>query len=356
MLKLIKKICGKSFILNILYVLKGYAIYKSLISKYGKNCKIYVCQHPGTGDVYLQAKYVDTYAKKHNVENYVFTVIGNSIQVAKLFPVQKIEKLTQSETNWLVCFYKFVGINVGIEILHYHGLMQAYSGFLGYIRNFKKMNFNKMMLNFVFSGIENEKFPLPNFSKDETYTNEIFKKYNLKSKKTVLIAPYANSLKQPPLKFWEALVKRLNSLGYTVCTNSSGNNEQPIKDSFPVFIPYKFLKSFLQAAGYSITLRSGLSDVISEIPHKKVVIYMKQQLYSTMFGLGTSYEYFSLNTMELCHDAIEFEYDEERNMRNLITSIVNSIYDSNFNGGGYKCRVILPAFATSAQFSDEVAA
>ena len=43
-------------------IIKGYKIYKNIQNKYGHECKIYIGQHPGTGDVYLQSKFLSVYA------------------------------------------------------------------------------------------------------------------------------------------------------------------------------------------------------------------------------------------------------------------------------------------------------
>lgn len=54
--------------------------------------QIYIGQHPGTGDVYLQSKFLSVYAEKQGVTEYVFVVIGGAAySVAKLFVIRKLK-------------------------------------------------------------------------------------------------------------------------------------------------------------------------------------------------------------------------------------------------------------------------
>ena len=79
-------------------------------------------------------------------------------------------------------------------------------------------------------------------------------------------------------------------------------------------------------AGFIISYRSGFSDIISEIPCKKIILYSKQKIYNFMGGLGSSYDYFSLKNMGLCLDAIEYEFKmkNEKSIKNAINTIMNN--------------------------------
>ena len=214
--------------------------------------------------------------------------------------------MTFEESNDLVSFYRFAGESTNIEILHYHPMMMHY-GCMGYLRNYHGMNFYKMMEKIVFSGVSQNEIQVPEYTDDNEFIDVMFRKNYLKEGKTVLLAPHANSLINFPIIFWEKLVKALNEKGYTVCTNSSGMKEPPIIGTCPVFVPYKYLNAFIKKAGYVVSYRSGFSDILSGLEGKKIVLYAKQELYNIMGGLGSVYEYFSLNEMELCNDAIEYE-------------------------------------------------
>ena len=300
----------KDTLKQLYFVLYGYHVYRRIKRYYGKNCRIYVGQHPGTGDVYLQAMLLDSYAKAQSVECYVFTVIGGAAKsVADLFQIQNVCKLSLFESDCLVDFYRFYGSDCGIEVIHYHP-RRMYYGILGYLRNCDHLSFSHMMKEFVFNCKEQPlRAQSACFQKDTSVVEQIFEERHFVKGKTVLLIPYANSLNNLPIQFWETLTKRLNDKGYTVCTNSSGSGEPPVRGSCPIYIPYKQLEPFLKMAGYSISFRCGLSDILSNIEHTKIILYPKQEIYSIMGGISTVYDYFSLKNMGLSNDAIEYEID-----------------------------------------------
>lgn len=305
--------------------LKGYEQYRQIQQEFGGDCKIYLAQHPGTGDVYLQAKFLSAYAKKQNVSKYVFAVIGGAAySVAELYGYDNIKKITLEASNNLVNFYRFMGEYLNMEVIHYHPMMMYYGG-LGYVRNYHKNNFYKMLSTFVFPQTNLDLLKKPHYAEDETFVEKIFKYFYLKENKTVLLAPYANSLISFPNDFWETLVDKLNKKGYSVCTNSSGISEPAIKGTCAVYIPYKYLKIFLTKAGNVISYRSGFSDIISEISCKKIILYSEQEIYDVMGGLGTTFDYFSLKKMGLCTDAIEYKFNMYNNetIQKAVNIIIN---------------------------------
>ena len=61
---------------------------------------------------------------------------------------------------------------------------------------------------------------------------------------------------------------------------------------------------FVEKAGIFIGVRSGFCDVISASKAKKIILYDAEN----RFYNSSAFEYFSLNHMGLCRDAIEIEY------------------------------------------------
>lgn len=314
MIQCIKKRLRKLGLLKIVKtfwtaIIPGFKVYMRIIKKYGDDVNILIGQHPGTGDVYLQSMMIKNYCQKKGIKNYVFTVIGVQAQkVTKLFNIDHVELLTQHESNHLVRMYKtlFGKIHLKINILHYHPMELYYDEFLGFLRNYKGLNFYQMMSLLVFDGVNPVNAPLKQDCNKENI-DLVFKKYKLERGYTVLLSPYANSLNGIPLKFWEKLASELNERGYRVCTNSFGLSEPPIKGTCGVALQYSDIIEFVEQAGTAICLRSGLCDIISSAKCRKIILYPSQDLYSVMGGLGSSYEYFSLNRMGLCYDAIEYE-------------------------------------------------
>ena len=130
----------------------------------------------------------------------------------------------------------------------------------------------------------------------------LFKRYNLKCGKTVLLAPYATCVDSFPANFWENIVDRLQKKGYTICTNC-GKDEIPVVGTEGIFIPYSSIIQFLDKAGAYIGIRSGLSDIISSSKCKKVVFYTEHSMF---WPDGVAMDYLSLNDMGLTSGALEF--------------------------------------------------
>lgn len=331
MLHRIKLLLKKKGLIRIIWnvmtkIRRGQKVYEYILGKYGEKCKIYVGQHPGTGDVYIQAMFLQEIVSSSE-EKYVFTVIGSAAsKIAHIWGIKTIECLSLQQSNDLISYARFMTRikRLNIDILHYHPMEYFYDAYLGYLRNYRGLNFFKMMSLAVFN--HNGVYPssLPKFEANIEKIRNLNKKYHLIPGKTVLLAPYANSLNMLPMEFWIKLAKKLNNLGYRVCTNSFGKDEPIIEGTCGLALEYNDLIAFLEQAGAVISLRSGLSDCISSAKCKKIILYPKQQLYEIMGGIGSSKDYFSLNNMKLCDDAIEYEIDfsNTKELKKVIKKII----------------------------------
>ena len=104
--------------------------------------------------------------------------------------------------------------------------------------------------------------------------------------------------------FWEALADGLKNKGFSVCTNSSGENEPAIFGTTAIFVPLNIVPQFISKSGYFIGVRSGLCDVISAATAKKIILYDAEE----RFFNSSSFEYFSLKRMGLSNDVVEIIY------------------------------------------------
>jgi len=288
-------------------VVNGACVYKKMLKKYGNDVLLMCSQYPGTGDVYLQSLFVNYYEEKNNVQT-VFSVIGTSAyNLAKTCGVQQVEKLTQKETNDIIDLYKFMMCNVNVKLMHYRPGKISYDSGLIYFSSYKNYNWGKMMSEFGFDGINLTDLKTPQYNYDLGYLSTIFAKYDLKKTKTVLLAPYSNTLKDFSISFWDNLFQELKKEGYSVCTNVGSNSEEAIKGTIPIFIPYEYLIPFIEYAGVVISFRSGFSDITSSASAKNIVLYKKQEFSEACID---SFEFFSLKKMGLSDDVFEIEIDE----------------------------------------------
>ena len=279
---------------------KWWKLYKKIEPP--SNLTTYICPYVGTGDVYLGASLLSSRITDKEKEEVPFCVIGNSsAKVAKLFGYKNVIKLTQKEMDSISNMCIHVGFdNLKIKVLH-HDLPGTKVGVSDNMRNYNGANFMDLYSAGIFGEL-NSSFDKPVFEDCIEEMKDLFNEYKLKEGKTVLLAPWSNTLFNLPEWFWVDLSEKLKEKGYTVCTNCFGD-EEPIEGTEKIEIPYKKLKSFSEMAGYLVMIRSGFCEVVSSLDVHKIVLYQPNMFW----GEGTNMDYFSMNSMGICDDAIEFE-------------------------------------------------
>lgn len=289
------------------HLLHGRKVYLRLAEKYGEDTRIYINHYPGTGDVFITSSLVPAWAEKEQVSRYVVTVIGKSAyKVAKMFPIENVEILSQRDTEDLIHYLQTIGeTEPNIEVLHFspfafhQRIMESLLGVNG-------SSFLDMYMDITFRGLSRD-----NMLPSETQTtpdeiDEIFKTNGLTPGKTVLLVPYANTINLLRWQFWDTLAYELTKKGYTVCTNCDYPKEREVRGTIPLFLRYNQLKQFVETAGTIIQLRSGLTDLLYNCKCKNYVLYPIENYYK--FGLVSLYDYFALGRMKLSRDAVEIEF------------------------------------------------
>ena len=152
-----------------------------------------------------------------------------------------------------------------------------------------------------------EDFPLAlPFISDEQRkkAKQLFDSYNLTENKTVILAPYSNSMRDQSrrsVQTFEKIASKLAEKGYTVCTNVDRGNPNPIKNTVAVSPPLDLLIPFVDLAGYAIVFRSGFADIVSRSSAKLFVLYPR-----LILPFGTSfYEYTSISAIFKRNDTVE---------------------------------------------------
>jgi len=79
--------------------------------------------------------------------------------------------------------------------------------------------------------------------------------------KSLILVPYTQSAKAFPLSFWEKIAKTL-SRKYRVFTNI-GPGEKAIQGTEGVYIPLAYVVDTFRYAGYSVSIRCGLADLLA---------------------------------------------------------------------------------------------
>ena len=263
---------------------------------------VFLFPYKGTGDVYIAASYLQNYVEQKNIKNYVLCVNGTSNKkICNLFGFDNIKVISQTDVDNLLYLGMFVGFDTARIVVLHADPPQLESGISDRMRNYNGYDFLDMFSNGVF---ESKIVPsLPSFNNCEEEAKEFFEKNSLVPGKTIVISPYVNTLDRLPEWFWIQLVARLKWMGYTACTNCVGK-ELPTFGSVALDLPYEKMKSYIEYAGFFISSRNGLCDIISSFNCKKIIIYNPYLFW----GCGKNIDYFSLKKMGLSDEVTELEY------------------------------------------------
>ena len=283
--------------------LRGMYWYKKLTRGHSSGCRVFIAPYTGVGDIYLIGLFFRSYLKKHSISDYVFAVVtGACKKVAEMFDIKNIFVLPQKAGDDMISLQRATNENLNIMVLN--------DGWMGdplqWFRGYKGLNFEKMFRCFVFGFDDEVPFMLPQKKDCGKEVEELFEKYSLIKGKTVVLSPYSNTLFDLPNDVLSEIVSYCKSRGLIPVTNCVGK-EQPIEGTQAVFFPLTQAIAFMDAAGYFVGVRSGLCDVISSSKCKKVIIYEKDGI----FYKSSHFEYFSLQKMGLCDDAVELQYHDD---------------------------------------------
>ena len=222
-----------------------------------------VCPNNALGDVYWAMSFLSAYRKKNNIGDVVVIVIGNACKhVAELFGIINIVAIESKEMDEFV--QAVIYTREDNCIIAHHD--RPYTD-----------NIIKWLDKHFLSFIDYYKCAVFGLAKDtESALPHVFLPFKNEAKilkgKSVILSPYAKSIVELPLEYWERIVAEYISGGYSVYTNVIGD-EQPIKGTAPLTIPISQMVSAVEYAGSFVGIRSGLCDVITTANCHKIVVF-----------------------------------------------------------------------------------
>lgn len=296
-----------------LHALRGQHVFRNIKKKYPFVNQIYICPYRGTGDSYIVGNY---FKKNLNPNNSIFIVQRNvNKKILNSFDIENVEVLSTKDIVNLQIFQK-IKQTEQISILHYDAPFEH--GSIGYnLAGYKDLNFADFYDYLVFKEsvpVLYERIPLPGNGISDDLIERIL------VKKTILLAPYSDSIPSLKENEWSYLAECLIQKGYKVFTNCANESEKAIKGTTPINVKFEELAYFLDMCGLLISVRSGLCDIACKSNCRKIILYPDYIFYN----YGKYINFFTLNIPERNLFAEEYEYNLNNNFV-LLDNILSTI-------------------------------
>jgi hypothetical protein len=160
-------------------------------------------------------------------------------------------------------------------------------------------------------------------SEEMDCARQLFIDHHLDEDKVVLICPDAQTsaksttLSQIPASFWENLAAELKKRGLEPITNL-GPTTELISGTRGLKIPLELVRPFVTLSNSVIANRSGICDLMGDLPIKLTVVYPPGRM-----GGGSMLEGASLRTMGLSTTVVELTVDVDH-----LDSTLNAVLES----------------------------
>lgn len=251
---------------------QGKAIYNKLKTDYGEDTHIFFMRG-ATGDVFLNGLYLASYCRKLGISNYA--VVGDAKGLKRLAPLfgwAQVAILSHGEAEAFQFCYTFWRQPDVTDLFMWENTLPLNKCRL---RMQERFTFLDTYQHFIYRNLVSPKewqqilfLPL---------SEQLRKKYQawgMREGRTVIVSPNAYSVKKLPEWFWDKVAAVLQDKGYKVFVNLNPATElNPFNCMQPVFFPYEECEAVLKFAGHFVALRSGLCDIVAQIPCRQVILY-----------------------------------------------------------------------------------
>ena len=166
--------------------------------------------------------------------------------------------------------------------------------------------------------------PPTDYQKQRLHTD-----YVLDKKRTIILAPYANSSANLEEAFWEKLASELISKGYVLYTNVADPQEKVISGTAPIKTTFSELIYLAEKVNCFIGLRSGIFDLLAFTNAR--LLYIINSINCWHYNLKLNYNHLNSRAFYILN-AHEQEYLKTFLQQNNISSIDDLIFDNNVSG------------------------
>lgn len=243
-------------------VQRGMSMLEKLKNKY-QYCFRFLCPFSALGDVFYAMSYLPYFLEKRNIKKYVVCVVGKGCyDVVKMFGHKSVENLAQNNMDEIIQAELYTNDNQSF-ILHHDR---------PYVINLNKALYTKMIPLEVMcrSGIYG--LPQDTIPCKPTHLQVYPKLDELKKGKSLIVSPYAKSVTNIPMSYWECVIAEYKQKGYDIFTSAVGT-EKTLQGTKRIEVPLAEMQSVVEYAGAFIGLRSGLCDVIKYANCNKTALY-----------------------------------------------------------------------------------
>ena len=298
-------------------VIVGWYRLKKIIKNHEKGTHI-IFLRGATGDIYIQLSLLKVYLTQNNIKNFILVSDAGSLNgLKKIFSISEYEAISVYIAECIEKAYLF--LDGAITDMHMFFLWS--NGFKHNkccVRMTDKFNFMDSYKIFALNLKEPIFLKKPTFIEVTEAEHFWWQKRGIVPKKTVIVAPDANSVTRLPIWFWNSIIMDIKQKGYTVFVNCNYFNFYRAED---MFFSYEESVPLLEYCGYFVGIRSGLCDIISTAKCKKIIIYPKQQKEIDYGEHRTELEFSGLKVMGLAND--------DKDLIELVTPLIRNITDKH---------------------------
>ena len=278
-----------------------------------------ICPY-GIGDTYNACSLLKYFLKNNNTISLLMVVKPSQREIPSFFFGNNV-KVVEMETPGMEFLFFLKQITKRYSSLK-TGKMSIVHPYFFNNADFQKMGKNKLNIYGVYKkmlGIPNSIVSeVPIISKNASISSsKLFNELKLKKGHTVLIAPNANSIKEIPIEFWNALISQLLSKDIMVVINGGEFHHDHcvnVNMNLSEVIP------FVNLAGYFISIRSGLCDLVLSAKCTKIIIYPDGNSSS-----GSIYSCYSIKKESRKGQVFEYIYKKTNDPVVFAGKVLNNI-------------------------------
>lgn len=339
----IKKNTFTESLINYYRTLIGKRNLNQLKKQYGQDVHFFMIRC-ATGDVYLVCKYLKQYLINHNITNYI--ILGDAKGITKipqLFGYSRTISLSSCIADYVQQAWEFYQFDNFHLLMYWRNLPFHYS----FARMLEKFTFLDSFHYWIFNNeIDYSQLDRPVFKDSTPELIDKYEKLGVVKGRTVIISPFAYSVKKGHSDFWQTIIDELAKLEYRVFVNVDDELEiNSFTNCRKIFFPYSEAKVLLEYAGFFLALRSGLCDILSDIDNcKRIILYpIIKKPYDLAIHRSVhdfcNFECMHYSTRNLVEIASEYfedfwdydennsELDKERTKKILFSKILDNFRD-----------------------------